>query len=102
MSHPNNINYTQQDVDNVRNYLSNRPYNNSLVRGWYNDCQIRDGKVMMLHDNKWKELIPRERINNVIAEYYRDPLTTGNRDVLFDRIKDLYIGISRRDIQAYL
>ena len=39
---------------------------------------------------------------DVIKSLYEDAKTTGGRDKLFERIQNMYIGISRRDIAAKL
>jgi transposase InsO family protein len=50
-----------------------------------------------------RELVPSEQRNEVLNRIYNDPATgLSGRDKLFYRIKQLYAGISRRDIAAFL
>ena len=49
-----------------------------------------------------KEVVPYELRNEVIGQLYKDPKNTGGRDRLFEHIHAKYVGISRRDVAAYL
>ena len=43
-----------------------------------------------------------EEKNEIIKQFLNDPLTTGGRDRLFNKIRQQYPGISRRYVAAYL
>ena len=50
------------------------------------------------------EVVPREDVDRVLQELYDDPRTGANpgRDRLYARVKERYVGISRRRVQDFL
>ena len=49
-----------------------------------------------------QEVVPYEDRNIYIGDMYKDPKQTGGRDSLYEKVKERYYGISRRDVAAYL
>ena len=48
------------------------------------------------------EVVNYDERNTIIKAMYADPTTHGGRDKLYEHIKERYIGISRRDVMAFL
>jgi transposase InsO family protein len=50
-----------------------------------------------------RQVVAREQVDEVLADLYRDPLSkAGGRDKLYARVKDKYVGITRRAVMAFL
>ena len=47
------------------------------------------------------EVVPESRISGILDKMFSDPLTVGGRDKIYERIKEKYIGISRRNIISF-
>jgi hypothetical protein len=51
---------------------------------------------------KNKQVISYKQINKVLMEIYKNPLLSGGRNILYNYCNEYFVGISRRDVQAFL
>lgn len=98
--HPNNYVFTRETVQSAIEHLKGKLV--SHIPNWVDQCKVKNNKLYILCDGVYKEVIPIEDTDKIIKEFYFNPLTTGNRDKLFARIREIYCGISRRNIMEYL
>ncbi|MGH7238474.1 MAG: DDE-type integrase/transposase/recombinase, partial [Candidatus Saccharimonadales bacterium] len=86
-------------IDQVRAYLDPENKAERKKPAWMPDgMTLREGKLYV----GTKEVVPWESRNEVLAQMYADPKLTGGRDRMYDHVKELYVGISRRDVMNYL
>src|SRR2546430_2083916 len=103
MSHPNQQTYTKRDLENCADYLSGRSYDPNLVRPWYNSCRVDGNSVYTQWDGNWLPIIPIENVNSTLMQILEDPqIAAFSRDRLYEKIKTMFFGISKRDIEAFL
>lgn len=103
MSHPNQTIYSKRDVENCMDYLSGRSYDASLVKSWYNECQVKNQGLYLQYGHDWLQIIPHEKIGDTLRQFLEDPSSAAfSRDRIYERIKTQYLGISKRDIEAWL
>ena len=67
---------------------------------------VANGDLLQFKDSKnghTKSVCLKEKIDEILSEIYKNPLTMGtSRDNFFGRIYNMYHGISRKQVQAFL
>ena len=63
---------------------------------------IQGDRVFVKLGTEELEIVPESRISAILNKMYADPMTIGGRDKIYERIKEKYVGISRRNIMEYL
>jgi hypothetical protein len=56
------------------------------------ELEHKDGRIV----------VPKEQVNQIIAQAYADPAQKGGRDKLYFRLYQKYIGISRRKVMEFI
>jgi hypothetical protein len=96
MFHPNNIiSFNDNDVEKCIHYLLGKLQFELL---WFKDCMLVFGHLFY----KNKQVISHKQINKTLMEIYKNPLLSGGRNILYNYYNEHFVGISRRNIQAFL
>lgn len=107
------INYDEKQVEKIKNNLVEYPgfeviTNDEISGEWesslpflFNDNQKVEDRWLLLYNGI--PVIPGPKLNAFMDWYYEESgYPIGGRDFMYDIIKDLYIGVSRRDIERYI
>src|SRR5689334_4875630 len=99
--------YYPEDVQIARDYLSGeipkmRPRDLARFERKY-DVQVKKEKGKWIMSQDGKPIIFKDDIPVFLRDFYEDP-NHGfvSRDKLYAKIKENYVGISKRDIQEFL
>ena len=99
--------YTQNDIDEGKRYLvtgelpvrlQNNPQQQAAFAKKWHDAIIQDEQIVIGQ----RTVVAQEDVPGILQQAYHDPLTSGGRDQMFQRLQQHYIGISRRRIMSYL
>lgn len=101
----NAISWTQEVVDAVIAYIkigTRLPFYHAKRKKFEELAKhLEYGKMSLWYDGK--QIVPEERIQNVLTKLYQSPSTFSNsRDRFYGRVIQKFIGISRRVVQDFL
>jgi len=103
---PNNINFDKQTIDNIILFKRTNNKPNNLTDSAFLKFRAKINQLSLL-DNKLffnnRQIIAKENINYILTTHYKDPiigLVGMNR--FYDKLKNLYIGISKNDVSKFL
>jgi len=107
------MNYDAKQVERIKNNLVEYPgfeliNNDEINESWestlpflFKDNQQKEERSLLLYNGI--PVIPGPKLESFMDWYYEESgYPIGGRDFMYDIIKEMYIGVSRRDIERYI